>query len=126
MSTAIEPEVSTSSLVDTPEAGRSDGRRRWPEELKRRIVAETRAPGASVSVVARRHDVNANQLFRWRQLYAAVPEGPLALVPVALRGPAAPTGSPGTIEIDLAGGVQVRISGTVDTVVLRQVLEQLR
>src|SRR3954447_24108610 len=113
MSTATEPEVSTSLLVDTPEAGRSDRRRRWPEELKRRIVAETRAPGASVSVVARRHDVNANQLFRWRQLYAAVREGMPALVPVALRGPAAAMGSPGTIEIDLAGGAQVRISGTV-------------
>jgi transposase len=78
-----------------------------------------------VSVVARRHDVNANQLFRWRRHYAAVPEGMPALVPVALRGPAAATGSPGTIEIDL-GGVQVRISGTVDPAILRQVLEQLR
>jgi transposase-like protein len=29
------------------------------------MVAETLAPG--VSVVARRHDVNANQLFRWRR-----------------------------------------------------------
>jgi transposase len=125
MSTAIEPEVSTSPLVDPPEAGRSDSRRCWPEEVKRRIVAETRAPGASVSVVARRHDVNANQLFRWRRHYAAVPEGMPALVPVALRGPAAATGSPGTIEIDL-GGVQVRISGTVDPAILRQVLEQLR
>ena len=126
MSTAIEHEVSTSALVDTPEAGRSDSRRRWPAEVKRRIVAETRAPGASVSVVARRHDINANQLFRWRRHDATVLEGVPALVPVALRGPAAPTGSAGTIEIDLAGGVQVRISGAVDTAVLRQVLEQLR
>jgi transposase len=126
MSTAIEPEVSTCALVDTPEAGRKDSRRRWPEELKRRIVAETRAPGASVSVVARRHDVNANQLFRWRQHYAAMSEGMPALVPVALRGATAPTGSPGTIEIALAGGVQVRINGMVDMAILRQVLEQLR
>jgi transposase-like protein len=28
------------------------------------MVAETRA---SVSIVARRHDVNSNQLFRWRR-----------------------------------------------------------
>jgi len=41
--------------------------------LKRQIVAETQEPGASVSVVARRHDVNANQLFKWRREMA--PEG---------------------------------------------------
>jgi transposase len=32
--------------------------------LKRQIVAETEEPGASVSVIARRHDVNANQVFK--------------------------------------------------------------
>lgn len=31
------------------------------------MVAETLEPGASVSIVARRHDVNANQLFKWRR-----------------------------------------------------------
>lgn len=42
-------------------------RRRWAAEQKRRIVEETRAPGASVSVVARRHDLNANLLFKWKR-----------------------------------------------------------
>ena len=41
------------------------GRRKWTAEQKRRIVEETRAPGASVSVVARRYDINANLLFKW-------------------------------------------------------------
>jgi transposase len=36
---------------------------------KKRIVAGTDEPGASVSVVARRHDLNANQLFTWRRQY---------------------------------------------------------
>jgi len=31
--------------------------------LKRQLVAATFEPGASVSIVARRHDVNANQLL---------------------------------------------------------------
>jgi transposase len=35
------------------------------------IVAETLEPGSSVSIVARRHDVNANQLFKWRCEMAA-------------------------------------------------------
>ena len=43
------------------------GRRRWTSEQKRGIVEETRAPGASVSVVARRHDLNANLLFKWKR-----------------------------------------------------------
>src|SRR5215472_5441170 len=31
------------------------------------MVAETRVPGASVLIVARRRDVNSNHLFRWRR-----------------------------------------------------------
>ena len=43
--------------------------RKYAIELKRRIVEETFAPNASVSVVARQHDVNANLVFQWRKLY---------------------------------------------------------
>src|SRR5215472_9076039 len=42
-------------------------RRRWSEEDKARIVAECEASGSSVSLVARRHDLNANLLFSWRR-----------------------------------------------------------
>ena len=42
-------------------------KRRQYSELKCQMVAETQAPGASVSIIARRHDVNSNQLFRWRR-----------------------------------------------------------
>jgi transposase len=67
------------------------GRRRWTTEEKRRIVAETRAPGASVSVVARRHDINANLLFKWKRLEAAGgPDQPLLegpdFVPIGVVG----------------------------------------
>jgi transposase len=47
------------------------GRRKWTAEQKQRIVEETRAPGASVSVVARRYDINANLLFKWKRLAEA-------------------------------------------------------
>ena len=43
--------------------------RYWAVQDKRRIVEETFVPGASVSVVARRNDMNSNMLFRWRREY---------------------------------------------------------
>lgn len=43
--------------------------RRWPRETKRQAVEETFAPGMSVSIVARRYDINTNQLFTWRRQY---------------------------------------------------------
>ena len=39
------------------------------KQERRAIVEETFRPGASVSAVARAHDVNANQFFGWRKLY---------------------------------------------------------
>jgi len=42
-------------------------RRRWTTAQKRRIVEEAFAPGASVSEVARRHEVHPNQLHGWRK-----------------------------------------------------------
>jgi transposase len=44
-------------------------RRRWSDEDKARIVAECAGPGASVSLVARRHDLNTNLLFSWRRQF---------------------------------------------------------
>jgi transposase len=60
-------------------------RRQYSEALKRQMVAETQVPGASVSIVARRHDVNSNHLFRWRRQLlpkAALENG--AMVPVEM------------------------------------------
>src|SRR5712672_4835248 len=45
----------------------SHRRRFWSSDEKRRMVAESLAPGASVSKVAQRHGVNANLLFSWRR-----------------------------------------------------------
>jgi transposase len=38
-------------------------------EFKQQVVRETLEPGASVSLVARRHDINANVVFEWKRLY---------------------------------------------------------
>ena len=47
-------------------AGRVRRRRRWPQEEKRRIVAQTLIPEVSVSQVARRYGINTHLVFKWR------------------------------------------------------------
>lgn len=42
-------------------------RRRWTFEQKARVVAESLAPGAVASEVARRHGIHPNQLYGWRR-----------------------------------------------------------
>ena len=126
-------QVSTKPLVDTERKPLSIGRRReWPEALKRQMVSETLEPGASVSIVARRHDVNTNQLFKWRRelLPKAVPAVASTMVPVEIV-----TERPrrrrradrkGIIEIEFGNGARVSLSGEVVPAVLRQVIELLR
>src|ERR1017187_2972938 len=60
--------VDTSDPMVSVRVDAGKKRRRSVEE-RRKIVEETLQPGASVSRVARRHDVNANQVFYWRKLY---------------------------------------------------------
>jgi transposase-like protein len=60
--------VDTSDLAAQIKKQRVKHPRRSIQE-RRAIVEETLLPGASVSRVARRHDVNANQVFHWRKLY---------------------------------------------------------
>jgi hypothetical protein len=59
-------------------------RRRWSEEEKRAIVAASLAPGAVVSEVARRVDVGAGQIYRWRKEFGAVADG---FAPVLITAP---------------------------------------
>ena len=44
-------------------------RLRWSEDEKRAIVAETLLPGASISAIVRRHNLNTNQLQGWRRQF---------------------------------------------------------
>ena len=60
--------MDTSEQVGIETSSSTKGRRRTVEE-KRRIVEGTLEAGASVARVARRHAVNANQVFYWRKKY---------------------------------------------------------
>ena len=63
-------------------------------EFKQQIVQETLEPGTSVSVVARRHDMNANVVFEWKRLHR---EGKLKLPGVE----AAPTSSTELLPVNV-------------------------
>jgi len=125
-------QVSTSELVDTSLQGKSARRRRhWTKAQKRRIVAETQEPGASVSIVARRYDVNANQLFLWRRELSAsaapADRGgmlPVEVIPGELDRPLVER--PGGVEIEFRGGVRLRVRGDVAPEMLRRIIELLR
>jgi transposase len=116
-------------------------RRRWSAEEKARIVAETLAPGARVSEVARRWHLSPQQVFGWRRAArmdgphsrASIPPAPHAppslFVPLVTTSPSAssaPTPSaPAAIEIRLAGAV-VRADPGTDAGQLTTVLRAVR
>jgi transposase len=109
-------------------------RRRTIRE-RREIVEETLLPGASVSRVARRHDVNANQVFYWRKRYREGQLGSSAdtqLIRVKVANDRSAEAvkeddflpQSGTLEVKLSKGT-LRIFGTVDVMALRAVIECL-
>jgi transposase len=106
-------------------------RRRWSDEDKARIVAESLDPATTASAVARRYGLHVSQLFTWRQQLqrsassAAAVGGP-AFVPVhAMADDPAPAEPVGRMEIAFGPAV-VRVGADVDAAALRRVLEVVR
>jgi transposase len=103
-------------------------RRRWREEEKGRIVAESYVPAAVVSEVARRHEISPQHLFAWRK---AARDGRLTLpadegatfVPVMMVTPKARPATPSASSITIeTAGVVVRAECGVDVRWLAAVL----
>ncbi len=112
-------------------------KRLWTDEEKRSICFQTMAPGVSVAQVARRYSVNANLIFKWLRdpRYApdpaAVPSPaveprflPVEIVAEAKSAPAPPVVE-NHIEIELAGGHRMRISGGYDPEALARLIRGL-
>lgn len=108
----------------------------WSAEEKRRIVAESFRPGASVSKVAQRYGVNANLLFTWRHQEARSValgggEEPVKLLPVTVAtagtpaAPAAASEPVGRMEIVLVGGERIIVGADVDASSLARVAKAL-
>lgn len=110
---------------------RPRGNRRWPNDVKARIVAESFQPGVRVVDVARRYQIIPHQLSDWRR---QAREGLLVLpaevmgqagaarasnfVPVTVEAEAAPPperqdAADGIIAIQIGDGIVMRVPGTV-------------
>jgi transposase len=112
-------------------------KRLWTDEEKRSICFQTTASGVSVAQVALRYAVNGNLIFKWRRdlRYApdpapapGLPEGsrflPVEIVAEA-RAPAAAPVADNCIEIELAGGHRMCISGSYDPEALARLIRGL-
>jgi transposase len=119
-------------------------RRQHDRAFKAELVRQSLEPGASVSAISLRNNMNANILFKWRREHLrAVGQraAPTVLLPVevapqtevvTMPGPIVPTTPApkpaprnGVIELEIAG-VQLRVRGQVDETSLCSVLRALR
>lgn len=99
--------VSRIEVLDGP-----TGRRRWPDDLKARIVAESFEPGARVCDVAAKYGLIARHLSEWRGLARkgelVVPiDVASAFVPLVIEplvDAARPTDT-GVIRVEICGAV---------------------
>lgn len=117
-----------------------DRRRAHDAAFRARMVAELRVPGTRVRDLARRNEICASLIYRWRreaapQVGAAsavrlvpvrVNEGRHAGEPVASPRPPSSSAPAETIEIELDGGVRLRVSDRISTASLRRVVAALR
>ena len=102
-------------------------RRRWSAEQKRAIVAAAFSPGAVVTEVARRADVNSGQIYRWRdELRAADGYGASSGFARVVVTAAMPAGAESVIEVAVGSGAQVRIPASVSPELAAAVLTALR
>ena len=108
-------------------------RRLWTDEEKRAICCHAAGSGVSVAQVGLRYAVNANLIFKWlrdpRYVPAAAPEPGSRFLPVEIvaevKVPPATPVIENRIEIELAGGHRLRISGSYDPEALARLIRGL-
>ena len=142
-------DTSTEQSAGTGSSGRQIRRRKqWSVQEKLQIVRESLQSGSSVPVIARRHGVNANQIFTWRREYrrgklleravaSARDRKAPALLPVQIHVPvkavpqeahaaaAAPAAQPQRVEVEFPSGARLRIWGGLGRERLQAILREL-
>ncbi len=114
-------------------------RRSWSDEEKRSFCLQTMAPGVSVSQVARRYAMNANQIFNWLkdERFVLSPDETEAgvFLPIEVCGEPKPRpsvsepdtacGSHGCVEIALSNGRHLIVEGGFDGTEVARLLKGL-
>ena len=104
-------------------------RRRWSDEEKAAIVAESQAPGAQASEIALRYGLHRNQLYGWRRDFGSAFANAIAeagaqgpdFVPVVADGGS----SAAAIEIEIGSAI-VRVRAGVELGLLGKVLRLVK
>ena len=104
-------------------------RRRWTDEEKAAIVAESQAPGAQASEIALRYGLHRNQLYGWRRDFGSAVANAMAeagaqvpdFVPVVADGGSGAA----AIEIEIGCAI-VRVRAGVELGLLGKVLRLMK
>ena len=111
-------------------------KRLWSEEEKRSICLQTAVPEVSVAQVARRYALNANLIFKWLRDARYAPGSaqtsvdtpcflPVEIVDLARHEVTRPVAASSLLEVELAGGRRLRISGSYDPEALARLIRGL-
>lgn len=111
----------TSHKINGVEVVEVQRRRRWSLSEKMAMVRETYEPGMSVSLVARRHGINPNQLFQWRKL-----EKVGALTAVGAGEPVVPAGELDAARKRIAELERLLGRKTLENEILKEAVEVAR
>ena len=133
--------VAVSMAMQRVEVITDGGRRRRYDEEKLRLVRGAFSPGVKVAEFARIEGVDASLIYRWRRQHlggtVARPSfAPLVVTsdagsvgtgdPAAPLPPPDPGPDPGIVEVELACGARLRITGAADPAAIRAVMGALR
>ena len=93
-------------------------RRRWTMEDARAALAALDSSGLSTCLFARRAGLDIQRLYYWRRRLSRMPSAPPAFIEVRHR-------TPSPVEVVLRSGRLVRVSDSIDPVVLRRLVTAL-
>lgn len=114
------------AVADRLEGAPRTPRRRWSDAFKARLVAETLAPEANVSAIARRAGIAPSQLFGWRR--QAIKNGsvtPVVCDDESTRFVEGDTSESSVVEINIEG-IVVRVGADIAENHLRRIIRAVR